>query len=207
MDCWNKVKSKSVNQVITVNQLNKFSPLITERSKPLRELLSKKVDWFWEHPQEDSFQAIKKELYNYQTLGRCNPTAKITVAAVASSFRLGAVGHYKPIAHASRAMTATEARYAQIEKESLAITWACEKFNDYILGMKFHIETDHKPLISLFGKKNLDELPVRIQRFRMRLMKYNYTIQHIPGKELVVPDTLSRAPVSQPTQQDVTFGE
>ena len=53
-------------------------------------------------------------------------------------------------------MTATESYYyAQIEKEALAITWGCEKFNDYILGMKFHFQTDHKPLISLLREKEL----------------------------------------------------
>ena len=56
---------------------------------------------------------------------------------------------WKPIAFASRSLTQTEQYYATIEKEALAITWACEKFASYIVGMKFHIETDHKPLIPL----------------------------------------------------------
>ena len=73
--------------------------------------------------------------------------------------------------------------------------------------MKFHIQTDHKPLISLLGKKSLQELPAQIQRFRMRLIKYNYTIEYVPGKNLVVADTLSRCPVSLPTKEDIIFGE
>ena len=68
-------------------------------------------------------------------------------------------GTRKPVAYASRSMTSTEQRYAQIEKEALATTWACEKFNDFILGKDILIETDHKPLVPLFGSKNLDELP------------------------------------------------
>ena len=48
-------------------------------------------------------------------------------------------------------MTITEQRYAQIEKEELATTWTCEKFNDYILGKDILIETNHKPLMPLFG--------------------------------------------------------
>ena len=67
-------------------------------------------------------------------------------------------------------MTSTEQRYAQIEKKALAMTWACERFRDYIIGKNFGIETDHKPLVTLLKIKQLDDLPVRIQRFRMRLM-------------------------------------
>ena len=48
-------------------------------------------------------------------------------------------------------MTSTEQRYAQVEKEALATTWACEKFNDYILGKDILTETNHKPLMPLFG--------------------------------------------------------
>ena len=102
-------------------------------------------------------------------------------------------GERKPVAYSSRSSTSTEQRYVQIEKETLATTWACEKFNDYILGKYILMETEHKRLVPLFGSKNLDELPPGIQRFRMRLMKYSFNVRHIPGKELVIADTLSRA--------------
>ena len=101
------------------------------------------------------------------------------------------------MAYASRSMNETEQRYAQIEKEALAITWACNNFSDYILGRKFLIETDHKPLIP----KHLDALPPRILRFRLRLAKYNYTVFHVPGKLLYTADALSRAPMAE-TEKD-----
>ena len=69
---------------------------------------------------------------------------------------------WRPVAYASKSMMETEKRYAQIEKEALATTWACEKFATYILGMKFLIETDHKPLVPLLGTKHLDSLPPRV---------------------------------------------
>ena len=102
-------------------------------------------------------------------------------------------------------MTPTEQRYAQIEKEALAVTWACERFRDYLIGLSFHIQTDHKPLVPLFTYKGLDELPVRVQRFRLRLMRFNFTVSHVPGKDLVVADTLSRAPVSSGVTDDEEF--
>ena len=85
-------------------------------------------------------------------------------------------------------MTPTEQRYAQIEKEALGITWASERFADYLIGLQFHIETDHKPLVPLLSTKNLDDLPARVQRFRMRMMRFTYTISHVPGKHLYTAD-------------------
>ena len=98
-----------------------------------------------------------------------------------------------PVVYASRAMTDTEHRYAQVEKEALAITWACEKFS-YILGKKFQIETDHKPLLPLSGNKSLHSLPPRIVRFRLRLARFECDISHTPGKQLITADVLSRSP-------------
>ena len=109
---------------------------------------------------------------------------------------------WRPVAYASRAMSPREQRYAQIEKEALGITWASERFADYLIGLKFHIETDHKPLVSLLGSKSLDDLPARIQRFRMRMMRFTYTISHVPGKNLCTTDTLPRAPIVRPLNQE-----
>ena len=67
------------------------------------------------------------------------------------------------MAYASRALSETEKKYAQIKKEALAVTWACTKFTDYILGGKSVIESDHKPLIPLLNTKHLDSLPPRIK--------------------------------------------
>ena len=76
-------------------------------------------------------------------------------------------GFWQPIEYASRKMTEAEQRYVMIEKESLAITWACEKLNFYLMGRTFQIETDHKPLVSLQGEKGLSQLPLRVQRFKL----------------------------------------
>ena len=95
-----------------------------------------------------------------------------------------------------------ECRYAQIEKEALAATWVCERFQEYLLGKHFKLETDHKPLIPLLSSKSLDEMPIRIQRFRLRLMRFSYKIDHIPGKKICTADTLSRAPDSESDKAD-----
>eukprot|EP00731_Ephydatia_muelleri_P007930 Em0004g268a len=58
----------------------------------------------------------------------------------------------KPIAYASRALTDTEKRYAQIEKQLLAVVYALEKFNQYVYGKTVQVESDHKPLESITKK-------------------------------------------------------
>jgi len=131
------------------------------------------------------------------------------VSADASSYGLGAAltqqkedQQWKPVAYASRALTPTKERYAEIEKEALGITWACERFREYLVGMQFRAETDHKPLVALLGEKNLEELSPRLQRFCMRLIRYKFTISHLPGRELTVA---SRAPASSASSDDIDF--
>jgi len=195
------------------NQLGKFSPHIAELSSPLRELLSVKQAWLWDTRQEEAFTNIKRELTNPTVLALYNPQAETKISADASSHGLGAVllqqeGSWQPVAYASRALTDTESCYAQIEKEALAITWACERFSSYILGKHISLETDHKPLVPLLSYKLLDNLPPRVLRFRMRLMKFNYTIQYVPGKLLYIADALSRAPIKgTPTLGEIATQE
>ena len=187
-----------------VNQLGKFSPNIAEFSQPLRELLSDKKAWLWTPVQDKAFVKLKQELTSPNILALYDPNADTIVSADASSHELGAVllqklnDQWYPVAYASRSMTDTESRYAQIEKEALAATWACEKFATYIQGKTITLETDHKPLVPLLSHKPLDSLPPRVVRFRLRLMRFDYIIKHVPGKSLHTADTLSRAPLKHP---------
>jgi hypothetical protein len=99
--------------------------------------------------------------------------------------------------YASRTLTNQEKRFSQIEKETLAIVWACDRFESYLVGRDepFIIQTDHKPLVAILNKQDLDQSPLRIQRFKMRMMKYYFQVVHVPGKELPVADALSRVPL------------
>lgn len=192
-----------------VNQLSKFQPQIAELSKPLRDLLSSKNQWSWSEVQENAFTDLKKSLASTPTLAHYDARRQTTLSTDASSYGLGAVllqkqddEQWRPVAYASRAMSPTEQRYAQIEKEALGITWASERFADYLIGLKFHIETDHKPLVPLLSTKNLEDLPARVLRFRMRMMRFSYTISHVPGKSLCTADALSRAPLTRPLNHE-----
>ena len=93
-------------------------------------------------------------------------------------------------------MINVERRYAQIEKEAQVITWICERLADYLVDLQFHIHMDHKPLVYLFSTdKSLDAVPPRIQRFRLRVMRFSHSILYIPGPTLCTADALSRFPL------------
>ena len=194
------------------NQLSKFTPNLADMTKPLRDLLSHRNQWCWGEPQQRAFNQVKKILTKSPVLAAFDPSLETTVSADASSYGIGGVllqkqkkGEIRPVAYISRAMTPTEQRYAQIEKEALALTWACERLQDYLVGLQFCVETDHKPLVPLFSSKILDELPLRVQRFRMRMMRFRFSIRHVPGKQLSTADALSRAPTTTPSSSDNLF--
>ena len=175
-------------------------------------LLGKNYQWEWEPNQDTAFTAVKQELTAPTVLTLYDPNADTKISVDESSYGLGAVllqtksdNSWKPVAYSSRTLTAAKCHYAQIEKEALATTWACEKFAEYILGMKITIETDHKPLVPLFNTKHLDQMPPRVLRFFLRLNQFNFRIHHTPGKDLHLADTLSRAPTNTPGVNGVTF--
>ena len=197
-----------------INQLSKFSPNLAEETQPLRELLSKERAWVWGEPQELAFCRLKKILTNAPVLAHFDPNRETIVSADASSYGLGAVllqkqenGEFQLVAFISHSMTPTEQRYAQIEKEALAFTWACERLTDYLMGLTFHVQTDHKPLVPLFTTKHLEELPLRVQRFRLRMMRFNFSMSHVPGKHLLIADALSRSPNAEAEATNVLHEE
>ena len=126
--------------------------MIADLSQPLRELLSTKKAWMWGPPQQESFVKVKAETATPRVLAHYDITAETKVCADASSYGLGAVllqtqGElWKPVTFASCSPSGTKQRYAQIEKEVLVLTWACERSSEYIIGKEILLETDHKPL-------------------------------------------------------------
>ena len=91
-------------------------------------------------------------------------------------------GRTRPVAYASKALTPCETRYANIEREMLAVAWGCIKFHHYLYGRKFICQTDHKPLEDIH-LKHLSDAPPRLQRLLLKLQPYDITIKYIPGQK------------------------
>lgn len=107
-------------------------------------------------------------------------------------------GH--PIAYASRTLSKSEQKWAQIEKELLAIVFACKRFHYFLYGRGFVVQSDHKPLETLV-KKEIDDVTARLQGMFMLLLKYpNLSVVYKPGKEMLVADCLSRAQLPDCTE-------
>ena len=121
-----------------------------------------------------------------------DPKGKLEIQCNASKKGLGAalLQKGKPIAYASRTLKETEQRYAQIEKEVLAIEFP-PKRNSTNTHIRL-TRQDHKPLESIL-KKPLTCVPRRLLGMMMRLQKYDYEVRYERGKNLYLADTLSRA--------------
>ena len=93
--------------------------------------------------------------------------------------------------YVSRALTETEQRYSNIERELLAIVFALERLNHYTFGRTITVQSDHQPLQSIC-KKSIVSASSGLQRLLLRLMHYDINIEFLWGKENVIADVLSR---------------
>ena len=160
--------------------LSKFLPHLSDITKPLRELTQKDTEWDWGQAQQDSLETLKKTVSSTPVLRYYNLKEEVTLQCDASQSGLGAalLQNGQPVAYASRALTPAETRYAQIEKELLAIVFACDHFEAYIYGRDaIQVETDHQPLVSIM-KKPLNNAPSRLQRMLLQLQKYNLNLKY-----------------------------
>ena len=120
---------------------------------------------------------------------------EVTIQCDASQTGLGTVllQNGQPVAYASRSLTKTEQRYAQIEKECIAIVFSCERFSQYLLGRnKITVQSNHKPLETIF-KKPLFSAPKRLQRMLLRLQGYSLDVKYKQGCKMYIADFLSRS--------------
>ena len=173
----------------------KFLPNFAQVAEPLRRLTRKDQPFVWEEDQQLAFQKLKDLLTRAETLAYFRNECETRIVADAGPTGIGAVltqlqdGVWRVISYASRNLTDVERRYSQTEKEGLSLVWACERFNLYVYGRDFELETDHKPLEYIY--KSTSKPSARIERWVLRLQGYNFRVVYRPGKTNIA-DALSR---------------
>jgi len=188
--------------------LSKFLPHLSDITKPLRDLTQKDIEWTWGSAQQTAFETLKTVVSSAPVLRYYNLGEEVTLQCDASQSGLGValLQGGQPVAYASRALTETETRYAQIEKELLAIVYGCDHFDAYVYGRDMvNVETDHKPLESIMLKP-LDSAPKRLQRMLLQLQKYTLSVKYKQGTQMFLADTLSRAHRSEVHSCEFTTG-
>ena len=117
-----------------LNYLGKFLPHLSQDCEALRQLDRNDVEWSWLSNHQLAFEKIKETLTQAPVLRYYDPNLEVTIQCDASQDGLGAtlLQNGQSISYASCALSGTESRYAQIEKDLLAIVYACEKFETYV---------------------------------------------------------------------------
>ncbi|KAK3770331.1 hypothetical protein RRG08_029984 [Elysia crispata] len=179
-----------------VQYLAKFLDKLSDRLQPLRELTKKDTQFSWSSECETAFNEIKNLIAKTPVLRFYDPNKPLEVQVDSSKDGLGAclMQDGQPIEFASRTLTETEQRWAQIEKEMLAVVFGLERFDQYTFGRKIFVTTDHKPLETII-RKPLSEAPRRLQRLIMRSNRYAFELTWAKGSSLLIADTLSRAAI------------
>ena len=180
-----------------VTYMGNFIPHLSHHTELLRQLLKKDVMFYWDNELTRSFQEIKTLLKRATSkpLGYYDRRKEVIVQADASLRGLSTclIQDGKPIAFASKSLTGAESRYANIERELLAVVFACIWFNTYLQGHRFTVQSDHKPL-EMIHLKTMHNTPPRLQRMLLQLQKYDMKIEYKPGREMLLADALSGCP-------------
>lgn len=200
------VDKKSLQSILgMVNYLRVYLPNLSENCKHMYSLLKNDAQFQWMPCHDQEFIEVKKLIANSTKLEHFDKDLDCVIQCDASQYGIGAclLQNNKPIAFASRSLTDSEKRFAQIEKELLAICFAVQKFHYYIYGRNCEVRTDHKPLISIFKKDLTKVYCTRLQRMRLKLLKYNIDLKFVAGKYQHIADLLSRN-VDQETEPEDT---
>ena len=200
------------------NQLAPFDATLTQKLHPLRHLLKSKSSNIELNDEERrAFEEVKDRLSSSAVLAYYRPGKPIEIytdAACTKGFgsvvkQLQPGNAWKPIMVGSRVLTDAETRYAPIEAEVTAMTWALRKARKFLIGApRFKVFTDHRPLVSLVNQKRYDEIAnTRILRNVTKCRDFNMKVEYIKGVNNVIADTLSRAPVNDPEPEDIAASD
>jgi hypothetical protein len=194
---------KQVRQLLgTIGYYKKFVPQYATVTAPISDLLKgpQKGPISWTEECSQSLSMIKKLLSSEPVLKLPDTAKPMRVRSDASAVGIGGVliqeheGLLHPVAFASRKLLDRETRYSTIERECLAIVWTISKFQKYLWGKPFHLETDHRPLQYLTSTSFKN---ARIMRWSLQLQEFKFSISALPGEHNMFADIVSRSESDQ----------
>ena len=183
-----------------INYLDRYSVLSAHLTAPLSSLTHQATDYKPGKVHLENFQWLKMEISNVKALPYFNTSAETTLQTDASKKGLGAclIQNGKVVCYASRTITKTEKNYQNLEREALGTIWGMEKFHYFLYGKEFTLETDQKPLVSIY-KKHMVDISPRVQRLIVRSLPYQpFNVIYKKGKDIPVADALSRVTPMDP---------
>ncbi|KAM7284397.1 uncharacterized protein ISCGN_001491 [Ixodes scapularis] len=174
-----------------------FIPDYAKISEPLTQLTKKGGNNVvrWTSAHQEAFEELKRRVSSPPILRLPDFSNQFVLRTDASDTSLGAVlmqrhdGTLHPVAYASRKLLPREAAYSTIERECLALVWGVQKFATYLYGVHFLVQTDHQPLSYIQKARQLNS---RVLRWSLLLQEYQFSVEHIKGKENMGADYLSR---------------
>ena len=185
----------------------KFIPNFSQIAEPLRKFVpttrtqqKKRQKTLITLTKEEmqAFEELKRFLTTDLVLRLPNHRLPFKVQTDASDEGIGAVllqvypeGN-RPIAYLSKKFTPAQRKWSPMEQECYAFICALDKWHNYLTGIHFTWETDHKALTQLNKKAQINK---RCERWRLKILTYDFTVQYIPGLQNAMPDYLSRSPV------------
>lgn len=158
-------------------------PQFAQRTFALTNLLKKNAPFVWTpNNHQLEFNGLKEALVNAAMLVYPNPSQPYSVYCDASDIRISAVLCQSdvPVCFVSRKLKPAEINYPIVEKELLAIVYACFKLRRYLLDRKFTVYTDNMTAKYPFTKK---EPNTRLQRWCLSLQEYDFEIRHVDGNK------------------------
>ena len=168
-----------------INYLNRYSALSAHLAALLSSLTHQATDYKPGRTHMENFQRLKTEISNMKAHPYFDTSAETTLQTDASKKGLGAclIQNGKVVCYASRALTKTEQNYQNLEREALGTIWGMEKFHYFLYGKEFTLETDQKPLVSIY-KKHMVDISPRVQRLIVRSFPYQpFTVAYKKGKD------------------------
>ena len=186
-----------------VQYVSRFIPHYATLTEPLRRLTKKDTKWKWTENEMQAFNTLKSMLTSSHVMAYFNKDKHTEIVVDASPVGIGAImmQDKKVICYASRALTPTEQRYSQTDKEMLAVVYGVEHFHLYLYGSSFSVITDHKPLTGIISSQKPGT--ARMERWKLRLTPYEMNLQYRPGRNENNPaDYISRHPQTQPKKDN-----